>query len=205
MPAQRLVALGQILLFVHSQVLVGRRQAVGAVLPRCAAKPPQGLLQAFGQGGVGLAPQHHLEVTPAAEREAEVVEPVRQRLAVDPHHDRFELGEVRQPQPPRLLALAEHHFLVRSVQGLPCLDPPLECALFAVRVVPRVAVLKVLEQRCGVQARLLVQQRDYLTVPHPRKGILTCTPVTLLVLQWLDLAGVDTPPRSLRYAGPRAG
>ncbi|MCP4378690.1 MAG: hypothetical protein GY794_21255 [bacterium] len=100
--------------------------------------------------------QHHPDMAPAAEREPEVVKTVRKRLSGDRHHRVLELGEVRQPLPPGLLHLAEHDLLVRAVQRLPRLDPPLERAFLPVAKLPRVTVLQILEQGRGVQRWLLL-------------------------------------------------
>ena len=95
------------------EVLVRRREAVGAVLQRRPSQAPQGLLQPLCQGAERFPAQHHRDVAPAAVGEPEVVETVLKRLSGDRHRDVLELGEVRQTLPPRLLHLAEHDLLVR--------------------------------------------------------------------------------------------
>ena len=76
MCAQRLVALGQVLRRIPLEIAERRRETVAAVLARCAAERPQGILQALGQGHEALAAQHHLGMLPAGERQPEVIEPM---------------------------------------------------------------------------------------------------------------------------------
>jgi hypothetical protein len=74
--AQRLVADGQFLAL--GQVVERRRQAVGAVFLRHATGHPQCVLQPCGQALEALAAQHHPCVAPAAVRQRELVQPVRE-------------------------------------------------------------------------------------------------------------------------------
>jgi len=53
--AQRLVAASQVDPGVGIEVAECRRQAVTAVLQRCPAKRPQGVLKALGEGDIALA------------------------------------------------------------------------------------------------------------------------------------------------------
>jgi hypothetical protein len=71
------------------------REAVAAVFEGCTAQRPERVLQALGQGDEALAPDHDLGMAPAAERQAEVVEPMREGLAGDGHAERGGVGEVR--------------------------------------------------------------------------------------------------------------
>jgi len=196
--AQPVVAFGQILLLVGAQVLVGRQQTVGAMFPRGPAEAPQRFLQPLGQRRVGLPAEHHLHVAPAAEGQAEVVQAVHQRLAVDGDRHVLQLGEIRQPQAPQLLALTEHHFLVRPVQRLPRLHPPLEGALAGIRIGPQVEFLQVLEQRRGAERRLALQKRHHLAVPDLGKWVFARAPVALLRCLGRQLPGLDAPSGALR-------
>ena len=83
MGAERLVAAGLVLGGVAAEVAEGGGEAVGAVLPGRATERPEGILQPLGEGGEALAAEHHADVLPAGEGEAEVVEPVLERLAGD--------------------------------------------------------------------------------------------------------------------------
>jgi hypothetical protein len=136
-----------------------------------------------------------------------MVETVRQRLSGDAHRDLLDLGEVRQALPARLLHLAEHDLLGRSVQRFPRLHPALEGAFLPVAELPPVAILQVLEQSRGLQRRLLLQSRDDLAVPDLREWIIACTPVPLLSLQNAAPPILDSPGAALRDArlGTRPG
>ena len=54
------------------------------MLARRAAERPERVLQPGGQRHEALAAEHDMGVLEAAERQAEVIEPVRQRLAPPP-------------------------------------------------------------------------------------------------------------------------
>ncbi len=200
---QALIAFGEVFLGLDRKVLVGRREAVGAVLRRSPAQAPQGLLQPLGQGAERLPAQYDLDVAPAAVGQAKMVETMRQGHTADPHHAALELGEVRQSQPAGLLYLAEHDLLVRPMQGLPRLDAALEGALPPVAEPTRVTVLQILEQGRGVQSRLMLQQPDHLAVPDLRERIFARAPVPPLGLQHADPTAIDPPPAAL--ADPRLG
>src|SRR5215475_7795545 len=59
-----------------------RIQGCGAMIRApMASSPPQRVLQALRQGDEALAAQHHMGMLEARERQAEVVEPVRERFA----------------------------------------------------------------------------------------------------------------------------
>ena len=75
---QRLVALGLIHFSVTVEVAERRRQTVGSVLLGNATQRPQRILQAFGKRHETLAAEHHMRMREAGEREAEVIEPMRQ-------------------------------------------------------------------------------------------------------------------------------
>ena len=96
MRTQRLIALRQILRRIPLQIAERRREAVAAVLQRRATQGPQGVLQALGQGNEALAAQHHVDMLPAGERQAEVVEPMIERHAGDGDAKRRRIGEIRQ-------------------------------------------------------------------------------------------------------------
>jgi hypothetical protein len=62
----------------------------------------------------------------AAEGQAEVIEPVRQRLARDGHPGAGHVGEVGQAHPAWLMGLAEDHLPLRAVQRAPLANAPLQ-------------------------------------------------------------------------------
>jgi len=102
------------------------------MLQRRAAEAPKRVLQALRQGDEALAAQHDLGMAPAAERQAEVVQQVRERLAGDRDAEFGAVGEVRQPLLTRRMLLPEDHLLLRPVQRLPMADPAFEGAADAI-------------------------------------------------------------------------
>ncbi len=130
---------------------------------------------------------------------------MRQGHTDERHRDALELGEIRQPLPARLLHLAEHDLLVRSMQGLPRLDAALKGALPPIAEPARMTVLHILEQGRGVQSRLMLQQLDDLAVPDLRERIFARAPVPPLGLQYADPTAVDPPPAALADARFGAG
>ena len=80
MGAQRLVAARSDPPARWRQVAERRRQAVAAVLARRAAERPQRVLQALRQGDETLAAEHHMGMLEAREGQAEMIEPMVERL-----------------------------------------------------------------------------------------------------------------------------
>jgi hypothetical protein len=96
MRAQRLIARRQICHGLRVHVAERRRETVAAVLRRRPAQAPERVLQAARQRNKALAAEHHLGVRPAGEGEAEMVEPVRERLTGDGDPEFVGIGEVGQ-------------------------------------------------------------------------------------------------------------
>jgi hypothetical protein len=96
------------------------------MLARRAAERPERFLQPGRQRHEALAAEHDLGMLEAAERQAEVVEPVRQRLARHRDAGFGHVGEVGQAHPAGLVRLAEDHLPLRPVQRPPLPDAPLE-------------------------------------------------------------------------------
>ena len=94
MGAQRPIALGHVVGFVLAQIAEGRRQAVGAVLPRRAAEMPERVLQTLRQRREALAAEHHPGMGEARPGQAEVIEHVTQLLPGDAHAEGPHMGEV---------------------------------------------------------------------------------------------------------------
>jgi hypothetical protein len=124
--AERGVADGPVLFDLRCEVAERRRETVAAVLARCAAEGPERVLQPGRQRHEALAAEHDMGMLKAAEGEAEVVEPVRQRGAGHGDAEVAEVGEVGQPEPPGLVNLAEHHLALGAVQRPPSADAPLQ-------------------------------------------------------------------------------
>src|SRR5271166_1885923 len=98
------------------------------MLLRRAAERPQCVLQTFGQGRETFAAEHDVSVLEAGEDEPEVIEPMIERLPSDGDAETAGVSEVGQPQPARLMLLAEDHVLLRSVKRPPGQDAPLQRA-----------------------------------------------------------------------------
>ena len=104
------------------------RNAADRLSLRCSFGRPQCVLQTFGQGRETFAAEHDVSVLEAGEDEPEVIEPMIKRLPGDGDAETAGVGEVRQPQPARLMLLAEDHVLLRSVKPPPGQDAPLQRA-----------------------------------------------------------------------------
>lgn len=75
-----------------------------------------------------------------------------ERLAPDGDAERAGVGEVGQPQPSRLVALAENHVLLGTVQGPPRRDAPFQRAA-DVRIEIRVPAAQLFQHTDGADAR----------------------------------------------------
>ena len=73
MCTERVVTPRQVGAGVGVEVAERRRQAVTAMLARCPAERPQGVLQPFGQRYIALAAEHDMGMFEAAICQAEVV------------------------------------------------------------------------------------------------------------------------------------
>jgi hypothetical protein len=170
MGAEGGVSGGPVLLGLGGQVAERGRQAIAAMLTRHPAERPERVLQPGGQRHEAFAAEHDKGVLEAAERQAEVVEPVRQRLARHRHADTGHVGEVGQAHPAGLVGLAEDDLPLRAVQRTPLADAPLE------RPPDPGAKLgmpahQLLENGDGPQAGARLQQGDDLGVEDVRQGI----------------------------------
>jgi hypothetical protein len=106
----------------------------------------------------------------AAERQAEVVEPVRQRRARYRDARLGHLGEVGQPHPAGLVGLAEDHLPLGPVQRPPPADAPLERPPDP-RLELRMPAQQLLEDGDRPEARVRLQHRHDLGVEHGRQRI----------------------------------
>ena len=168
--AQRLVAPGLVLERVAVEVAERCREAVAAMLERYAAKRPQRVLQPLGQGDEALAADHDLGMAPAAECQAEVVEPMRKGLAGDGDAEFGGVGEVRQSLLTRRMLLAEDDLLLRPVQRLPVADTALEGAADAVGELG-MSAQQLAQDGYRAQAGCGLQHRHDLTLPNRRERI----------------------------------
>ena len=133
MPAERVVAPGQIGALLGAEIAERCRQAVGAMLAGHATEAPEGILQPFRQGREALAAQHDLGMLPAAARQAKMVEPVQERLAGDGDAELAGIGEVGQAHTARRMILREEHLLIWPVTGPPGAHTPFQGPPDAIR------------------------------------------------------------------------
>ena len=159
-PVPRRVLLGTALV-VHRQ-----RHAVGAVPLRHAPQLGQGVLQPLAEAGEALRGAH-ADVLPVGVREHEVVDQVRERLALEGHAQGVHVREVRGPQPARLVHLGEEHLLGRPVPRLPLAHAPLQRPAGPLPGRAGGLALQPLQERLGLQRRLALQQ---LLQPRPHRG-----------------------------------
>ena len=124
MPAQRVVAGGEIRPGFGIKIAEGRRQAVAAVLRRRTAQRPQRVLQPFGKRDVTLAAQDHMGMFEARPHQPEVIEAMIERLPGNQDAKIAHVGEVGQAEPARLMDLTEDHLLFGSVKRPPGADAP---------------------------------------------------------------------------------
>ena len=120
--------------------------------------------------GEAFAAQHDLGMLPAGERETEVVEPMRQRLAGDGDAEAARVGEVGQALLTRRVLLAEDHVALRAMQRLPMPDAALQRAAYVWRQV-RVTAEHLVEHGDRAQAGGGLQHGNDLGVPDCRKRI----------------------------------
>ncbi len=108
-------------------------------------------------------------VLEAAEGEAEVVEPVWQRLSRHRHAGVGHVGEVGQAHPARLMGLPEDHLPLRAVPRTPLADTPLQRPPN-----PEVQIgmppHQLLEDGDRPQTRASLQYRDDLAVEDGGEG-----------------------------------
>ena len=104
-------------------------------------------------------------VLPVRMRQHEVVDQMRERLAVDRHAQLAHVREVRGAQPARQVLLREVDLLVRPARGLPVLDPPLQRPQLPIVELTGMTPLQLLEERPGFPAICRFEQFFHFT-PH---------------------------------------
>ena len=165
MAHQLLIAQRQIFLSVAFQVAECRREAVGAMLARRPAEPPQCILQALGQRHKAFAAEHHVGMLEARKRQPEVVQPMFQRHTSDRDAEHARIGEVRQAKTARFVLLAEDHILLGSGQRSPGTHAPFQRASNAGGDLG-MAPSNLPEHRNGPNAGSRLQDRHDLAVPN---------------------------------------
>ena len=148
------VPLGELLLargVVHRQA-----HAIRAVPLGHAAQFPHGVLKPFAEALEALRKTDR-DRFPVRVRQHEVIDQVVERLAADRHGQALHVREVRSTQSPRMMHLAEEHFLRRTCRRSPALHATLKASQLRVVELPRVLRLQPRKQRLGLQARSLLQ------------------------------------------------
>jgi hypothetical protein len=182
----------------------GGRQGIGAMHTRNAAQLGQGALQTVAEALEALG-EADAAGLPVRVGQHEVVDQVRERLAVDGHLQAGRVCEIGSAQVAGLVDLAEEHLLGRAVQGTPLLDVPLQGAQLPLGKTAGILALKPVEHGLGLQARvegqLLLDAR-----PHLRKRVGSRLPGMLHA----HLAGQLAEPAVLARglvvdAGPNGG
>ena len=170
MPAQRVVAAGQVRPGVGVEVAEGSRQAVAAMLGRRATYRPERVLQPLGERDMAFAAQYHMRVLEARPDEPEMVEPVIEDDAGDGDAELGHVGEVRQRHPPGRVHLTEDHLLLLAVKRSPRADAPLERPPYA-GVEVGMASAHLLENRDRAQTGGRFEQRHDLGIENVRERI----------------------------------
>ena len=129
---------------VHRQ-----RHAIGAMTLRHRPQFPHGVLPTLAQTGEALR-ETQTHMLPVRVRQHEVVQQVRERLALDRHPKTVHVREVRRAQPARLMHLAEEHFLGRPVLRLPLPHTTLQGASLGRPIPLWVLLLQPFQQRLGL-------------------------------------------------------
>jgi len=101
-------------LAIFREVVDRRAETVAAMPARRAAQFPKGLLESAAESleRFGKADRRKL---PVRVREREVIQQVVEGLAIDRDAQRVHAGEVRRPQPARVMHLGKHDVLMGSV------------------------------------------------------------------------------------------
>ncbi len=190
MGAQRLVTAGLILARLLVEIAESGRQAVAAMLQRCSAEPPQGILQSLGQGHEALATEDDMAMFPAREGQPKMIEPVIERHTSDADAEIAHVGEIRQPQSARRVILAKDDVAVIAVQRPPGADATLKGAADAWADL-RVTATDLVKNGDRSQAGSTLQQRHDLAVPDRGQRIPPPAAAWRPLLGWQPMVVLD--------------
>jgi hypothetical protein len=168
--------------FLLLLVLERGRQADGAMFTGTATGLPERVLQAVGQGFEALATLDDTGVLPAREGQHAVVQAVIERHAGDRDARVGHDGEVRQATRTRFVLLGKEDLLGWASHRPPMADPSFERAAHTVRVLAGVVVLKLAQNRDGLQSQRVGQHGDDFGVPHLDEWIWARTPMAARLL-----------------------
>jgi hypothetical protein len=163
--AQRLIATGLVEPGIVIEIAERGRETVGAVLDRHAAERPKGVLQADGERGETLAPQHRLGMLPSRVGQHEVIQPMIQRLAGNADADIGHVGEIRLRLLSRHMVLTEDHLAIGAVFGAPGTNPTLQASTQPIPILTGMTQLHLLEQGNWSQTGMRLEHRADLAIP----------------------------------------
>ena len=150
------VAIAGLELARRRQIVDGGGEAVAAVPARHAAQFPQRILQTIRKSleRLGRTQRHRL---PVREGQNEVIHHVLEAPAGNGDAERVHVAEVRRRQIARMMNLAKHDGLRRSMSRSPLPHAPLEGAPMRIAKLTRMLAPQPVEQRLGQQAWLRPQ------------------------------------------------
>ena len=143
-------------LALFRQVVDRRAQAVAAMPAGHAAQLPKGVLDSAAHGLERFGEADGREF-PVRVGEGEVVQQVVQRLAPDGDSQRVHVGEVRRPQPARIVDLGKHDGLPWAAQPPPVADAALQRPALRIGEPARPALLEPGEEGERPQPRFGLQ------------------------------------------------
>lgn len=157
---------------VRPRSLDRQTHAITAMLFGHAAQRPHRALEPFTETLETLR-ETDRHVLPVRVRQHEVVDQMRERLAVDGHAQIVHAREVRGAEPTRRMHLREENFLGRPAGRLPVLDTALQRPQLAIGKLTGMPPLQFLEERLGFPARAGFEQ-FFDFGPDLREGIGPC-------------------------------
>jgi hypothetical protein len=156
-------------------ILHRQAHAVGAMLNRHAAQRPHRVLETRAEALEALG-EAKRDVLPVRVRQDEVVDQVRERLALDGHAQLRHVREVRGAKLTGQMLLGKEHLLVWPVRRPPLLDVPLQGAELSIREATGMTALHLLEKGLGLPASGLFEQFENLA-PNVGEGVFARPPV----------------------------
>ena len=191
---ERFVTRGEIVARFAFEIAERRRQAVAAVLARCATEHPQRVLQPFGQRDIALAAEDDVSVLKARAGQPEMIQTVIQRNTRHGDAQAVHLGEIGQAEATRLMHLTEHDVTFLAMLSAPVANTSLQRTAHAAREV-WMAPKHLVKYRYGPDARSGLEQRDDLGVKDRSQGISTATRTWCLLLRWQSPVLIDAITR----------
>ncbi len=183
MGAKRFIPICHVLRGIGIEIAECSRKAVRAVIARCAADRPKGVLQTTRQRGKTLAAFDNLGMLEAAIGQPEVIEQILEDHAGDRDLEARCVGKIRQPHASRLVNLPEHDLLIFAMARAPCADAALKCAANT-RTEFGVALAKLTKNTNRPQAGSALQHGNNLFGEYPFQWIGPTSFVFGLLLAW---------------------